>query len=315
MNSSTKKGFTLIELLVVIAIIAILAAILFPVFAQAREKARQISCVSNLKQLGLAITQYIEDYDEEMVPKGTVWADSWSTTPGAPVPWEVLIAPYVKNGAHYGSATGDTNYAGSVFWCPSNPNPESSSSWEPGAFQYSDDYAANFNIANGTDPVSGQYPNGTPYANGDGPFGNAQGPDQNGVEYVPGVNIASFQYPADLITLMETPFNPAWPAAKLNGQGLNQCTNDNSTWNIDIANPAYSCGVFAGHTGLSNFLFFDGHVKSMKIQDTLATQDGGTNSENPWVIDGVPFTGDTVPTDITNAKNFVNDTIINFPGS
>ena len=61
---SFKKGFTLIELLVVIAIIAILAAILFPVFAQAREKARQTSCLSNLKQIGTAITLYMDDYEE-----------------------------------------------------------------------------------------------------------------------------------------------------------------------------------------------------------------------------------------------------------
>src|ERR1700712_3723500 len=59
-----RTGFTLIELLVVIAIIAILAAILFPVFAQAREKARQISCLSNEKQLGIALMQYTQDYDE-----------------------------------------------------------------------------------------------------------------------------------------------------------------------------------------------------------------------------------------------------------
>ncbi len=58
-----RRGFTLIELLVVIAIIAILAAILFPVFARAREKARQASCLSNLKQLGLAMLMYVQDYD------------------------------------------------------------------------------------------------------------------------------------------------------------------------------------------------------------------------------------------------------------
>src|SRR6184192_1931973 len=59
-----RRGFTLIELLVVIAIIAILAAILFPVFAQARAKARQAACISNLKQLGLGFTMYAQDYDE-----------------------------------------------------------------------------------------------------------------------------------------------------------------------------------------------------------------------------------------------------------
>src|ERR671916_3232132 len=59
-----RNGFTLIELLVVIAIIAILAAILFPVFAQAREKARQASCLSNVKQIGLAAMMYVQDYDE-----------------------------------------------------------------------------------------------------------------------------------------------------------------------------------------------------------------------------------------------------------
>src|SRR5436305_5617690 len=63
-----RKAFTLIELLVVIAIIAILAAILFPVFAKAREKARQASCLSNLKQIGLATMQYVQDYDETYYP-------------------------------------------------------------------------------------------------------------------------------------------------------------------------------------------------------------------------------------------------------
>ena len=85
-----KKGFTLIELLVVIAIIAILAAILFPVFAKAREKARQSSCLSNVKQLGLGMIQYAQDYDE-MLPRTAI------QVPTGYYGWETLIYPYVKN--------------------------------------------------------------------------------------------------------------------------------------------------------------------------------------------------------------------------
>lgn len=94
-----KKGFTLIELLVVIAIIAILAAILFPVFARAREKARQTSCVSNLKQLGLAFLMYAQDYDE-----GLPLIYSY---PSAPFP-AVATEPYIKNK--------------NIWNCPSRPN-------------------------------------------------------------------------------------------------------------------------------------------------------------------------------------------------
>jgi len=71
MSSRTKQGFTLIELLVVIAIIAILAAILFPVFAKAREKARQTGCLSNVKQIMLGMKMYQQDYDETACPAAT----------------------------------------------------------------------------------------------------------------------------------------------------------------------------------------------------------------------------------------------------
>ncbi len=89
-----RRGFTLIELLVVIAIIAILAAILFPVFAKAREKARQSNCGSNVKQLALGIFQYAQDYDERLPPR------YYRTNPavaGGPNIWDHLVQPYVKN--------------------------------------------------------------------------------------------------------------------------------------------------------------------------------------------------------------------------
>ncbi len=77
MLTRNKKGFTLIELLVVIAIIAILAAILFPVFAKAREKARQTTCLNNEKQIGLGIMQYVQDYDETYPAAVRVQDDAW----------------------------------------------------------------------------------------------------------------------------------------------------------------------------------------------------------------------------------------------
>jgi prepilin-type N-terminal cleavage/methylation domain-containing protein len=94
-----RTGFTLIELLVVIAIIAILAAILFPVFAQAREKARTTSCLSNSKEIGLAIQMYAQDYDETVVPWFVATGkarDNWRHDLNS---WCQLMQPYIKNGA------------------------------------------------------------------------------------------------------------------------------------------------------------------------------------------------------------------------
>lgn len=98
-----RQGFTLIELLVVIAIIAILAAILFPVFARARENARRSSCQSNLKQLGLSIVQYAQDYDERMVSYL-----NFATPASQTAHWMSMIQPYLKSKQ--------------IMQCPSDPN-------------------------------------------------------------------------------------------------------------------------------------------------------------------------------------------------
>lgn len=113
---SKNRGFTLIELLVVIAIIALLAAILFPVFGRARENARRTSCLSNLKQIGLGIIQYSQDYDETMLrasyhsASGTSWNDKTlpATTTTVNYKWMDAIYPYVKSQQ--------------VFVCPSSTN-------------------------------------------------------------------------------------------------------------------------------------------------------------------------------------------------
>lgn len=109
-SKSAFKGFTLIEILVVVAIIALLAAILFPVFARARESARKASCQSNLHQIGLAILQYSQDYDEKMMPICTncAWSTNtdrlyWygvvdqSSSPSQMTSNEGLLFPYMKN--------------------------------------------------------------------------------------------------------------------------------------------------------------------------------------------------------------------------
>jgi prepilin-type N-terminal cleavage/methylation domain-containing protein/prepilin-type processing-associated H-X9-DG protein len=86
-----RRGFTLIELLVVIAIVSLLAAILFPVFARARENARKTSCANNVKQIGLAILQYAQDNDETLPPV------AYEDDAGDDVQWPDLIAPYLKS--------------------------------------------------------------------------------------------------------------------------------------------------------------------------------------------------------------------------
>jgi prepilin-type N-terminal cleavage/methylation domain-containing protein/prepilin-type processing-associated H-X9-DG protein len=113
----SPAGFTLIELLVVIAIIAILAAILFPVFARARENARRTSCLSNLKQIGLGITQYNQDYDEMMPRRIAGTTISPSSGDINELTWKIVLFPYVKSRQ--------------VFACPSNSGNETNDTSNP----------------------------------------------------------------------------------------------------------------------------------------------------------------------------------------
>lgn len=132
-----SSAFTLIELLVVIAIIAILAAILFPVFAQAREKARQATCLSNNKQLALACMMYAQDYDEGL-PLGSFLLPGMT----AAVTWQDLLEPYIKVGAGANAnANSPANRKDVTFWtCPSiggNNFPVAAGDPQPGPFAQS----------------------------------------------------------------------------------------------------------------------------------------------------------------------------------
>src|SRR5579862_3145472 len=132
--TSRRSAFTLIELLVVIAIIAILAAILFPVFAQAREKARAASCLSNIKQVCMSWQMYLQDYDETMVPH---WIDNVAdpNLANANPPlgpqwwWPKLLDPYTKSWAIYRCPSGAD--PGGIF--SGGPN-----SWYGEQMQYSE---------------------------------------------------------------------------------------------------------------------------------------------------------------------------------
>ncbi len=116
-----RRGFTLIELLVVIAIIAILAAILFPVFARAREKARQASCQSNLKQIAMSFIMYAQDFDETMVPNYTLTSNQrvfpdGSTAAAGPMLWMHMVYPYINNDQLFNCPTASSRYAGGYYW-------------------------------------------------------------------------------------------------------------------------------------------------------------------------------------------------------
>jgi len=240
----STQAFTLIELLVVIAIIAILAAILFPVFQKVRENARRATCQSNMKQLGLGTTQYVQDYDETCVPRAIDNGDGI----GHP-PWQQLIQPYIKSQ--------------NVFQYPSNPRKDQLQNSDDGAPLGFASYAAN--AYGGIESVHiNQAPN-----------------DQPPLAY------AAITSPAQTIDVVESTARYTDFDLEYYGQ-----TGGHSIFSYYIppADPRdYGC-LFSGHTGFSNYLFSDGHVKSYRPLATLDVTDGGSNSTNLWRYDNDTFT-------------------------
>lgn len=225
-SSKTTTGFTLIELLVVIAIIAILAAILFPVFAQAREQARKITCVSNLKQLTHGWLMYCQDYDETWVSPGKTYPQPGCNDFGDTGDANYLVQPYVKNI--------------NIFFCP-----DRTETWPDG-------------VAN--DNPTGRYigygMNYGPYHNrgGYGTFhistAYTKGNFWEGCRhYFPGRALAEFVSPADLVAQIETNDTP---------QFTNSPYDQNSNYDCSGA----GCNFTIRHNGRYTVSFTDGHAKS-----------------------------------------------------
>jgi prepilin-type N-terminal cleavage/methylation domain-containing protein/prepilin-type processing-associated H-X9-DG protein len=221
-----KNGFTLIELLVVIAIIAILAAILFPVFAQAREKARQASCLSNLKQMGLAWLMYAQDYDEVVPPfraysVGTnVYSWDFSIENGVARPEGGLIQPYMKNAR--------------IQDCPS---------------------------AAGIPVLSGQIlAYGVNYAHVYYPQYPAAG-SISAAQYVP-ASLAKVSVPAETIIMVDAVFVPISGSS----QGQLSRTREIYPPSMEnyTTRPNGSPTIHGRHSGFANVVWFDGHAKAMK---------------------------------------------------
>ncbi len=228
--TAKRTGFTLIELLVVIAIIAILAAILFPVFARARENARRSSCTSNLKQIGLGVLQYVQDYDESMPghnmdKQHQLWMD--------------IIQPYIKSEQ--------------VFTCPSDSRPQAKYRYTAGNYATEDCRLNSAGVLGNFKDVSyGSYgasiisynvnDQSTP------PFSVF---DRHGL-----TNIARMQAPSTTFMIADsaTPGNGGWEIA-----------SDTTPSGISNNSPRDMNNISERHLDTTNVLYCDGHVKSVKL--------------------------------------------------
>ena len=274
---SKSSAFTLIELLVVIAISAILAAILFPVFAQAREKARQASCLSNTKQLGLAVYQYYQDYDE-VGPNGNYLY-------GSPGGWAGQLVPYIKSSG--------------VFHCPSDTS-EGLKADTPSS------YAMNSNLsAGGSGNATGNVyyplgnPVGTPGLSFAFPMADLKSPAKTVMlfEVEGSRNIDVTQYyegPYDKNYNGSPAGNGALQGYSPTGGGTTkQCPPANANETLKYATgwmggrdpntfnmACFYTGKEGRHSGGSNFLMADTHAKWFRGSQVSAGRNAGSETAN-----------------------------------
>lgn len=264
---SIKSGFTLIELLIVIAIIALLAAILFPVFARARENARRASCASNLKQIGLGIMQYAQDYDEVMVPSymdGTCancytnGGYSYGTDPSyGNYRWMDLIYPYVKSEA--------------IFNCPSVGEDSSLRKYEYATSGRYGHYAANvtyFGPASPSkdtlNPPFSEYRESSP-----GTFGR----------YAP-IKLSMMQALATTVMVTDSRRGAPQPwrlffddigyASNIYGGGTFKDVGVDTSDPINRTFVGSSTAISERHLSTINVLWTDGHVKAVSLSTIAA---------------------------------------------
>ncbi len=261
-------GFTLIELLVVIAIIAILAAILFPVFAQARAKARQISCLSNMKQIGLGFMMYVQDYDET-APFRRVTANGGDWWTPRMTSWKDAILPYIKNGGR--DYNGGVAYAsagsGGIFQCPDNTAAWATTiPWGFGGTGKPGDEATRFPRSYAINNDAGLN-NGSKFwpCVGDGGCGNGA--------------LASIDAPANIGMVAESRVTFSDVSAEFVGY---ECTQDG----LPSGGTGFSC--VKGHSGgMTQFAFFDGHAKAIKGPASISSDVWNCFGPNsPYVNDG-----------------------------
>ncbi len=248
-----RHGFTLIELLVVIAIIAILAAILFPVFAQAREKARQTSCLSNTKQLTLGLLMYVQDYDEtwprndECVNNGTVaLPGALPTAIGCSGPfgdrvnhyhWWYWTYPYTKNIE--------------IMFCPSRKGLLDQPNWTQNSEIFGAGYSLNLALTGALNT----------YKNNPGQFRNSW----------TGGTLAGVNAPAEAMLVMET-YNPAVGSYLVNqGNGVSTAypLATREYWQNLMKPGGVIKQQFAPHAGGLNVAYTDGHSKWSNVDSFL----------------------------------------------